>query len=104
MTTLRKFPEPLDALRLWDGLPVPSGLRRRLLRVWAHHELLSEQMAQLEAERRRLLETAEEASLEQGRQLMPLQGIGINGSWVLVREFFAWRVCKNRRQVGGVAG
>jgi transposase len=77
LTTLSKFPEQLDALRLWDGLPVPSGLRRRLLRVWAHHEFLSEQQ---------------------------LKGIGINGSWVLVREFFAWRAFKNRRQVGGLAG
>jgi transposase len=72
--------------------------------VWAHHEFLSEQMAQLEAERRRLLETSEEASIEKVRQLMQLKGIGINGSWVLVMEFFAWRAFKNRRQVGGLAG
>jgi transposase len=104
LTTLSKFPEQLDALRLWDGLPVPRGLRRRLLRVWAHHEFLSEQIAQLEAERRRLLETSEEASMEKVRQLMQLKGIGINGSWVLVMEFFAWRAFKNRRQVGGLAG
>ena len=31
-----KLPEPLDALRLWDGAPVPSGLRGRVLRVYAH--------------------------------------------------------------------
>jgi transposase len=104
LTTLSKFPEQLDALRLWDGLPVPSGLRRRVLRVWAHHEFLSEQIAQLEAERRRLLESSEDASIEKVRQLRQLKGIGINGSWVLVMEFFAWRACKNRRQVGGLAG
>jgi transposase len=72
--------------------------------VWAHHEFLSEQIAQLEAERRRLLDTSEEASIEKVRQLMQLKGIGINGAWVLVREFFAWRAFKNRRQVGGLAG
>jgi transposase len=33
LTNLRKLPEQLDALRLWDGAPIPSGLRRRLLRV-----------------------------------------------------------------------
>jgi transposase len=51
-----------------------------------------------------LLDTSEEASIEKVRQLMQLKGIGINGAWVLVREFFAWRAFKNRRQVGGLAG
>ena len=101
MTTLSQFPEQLDALRLWDGVPVPSGLRRRVLRVWAHHEFLREQMAPWEAERRRVLETSEEASMEQVRQLMQRKGIGINGSWGLVMACFAWRACKNRRQGGG---
>src|SRR5215813_15094822 len=45
LTSLSKFPEQLDALRLWDGSEIPSGLRRRVLRVWAHHEFLSEQIA-----------------------------------------------------------
>ena len=102
--SLSKFPEQLDALRLWDGLPIPHGLRRRLLRVYAHHQFLSEQIAELEAERRALLHTAPEASLEKVRQLMQLTGIGINGAWVLVMEFFAWRELKTRREVGGLAG
>ena len=37
LTSLSKLPEQLDALRLWDGSPLPSGLRRRLFRVYAHH-------------------------------------------------------------------
>ena len=36
LTSLSKFSEPLDALRLWDGSSIPSGLRRRVLRVYAH--------------------------------------------------------------------
>src|SRR5215471_18380921 len=70
LTNLNKFPEQLDALRLWDGSEIPRGLRRRLLRVWAHHQFLSEQIAELEAERRALLQSAEDASLEKVRQLM----------------------------------
>jgi transposase len=31
--SLTKLPEQLDALRLWDGSPLPPGLRRRVLRV-----------------------------------------------------------------------
>jgi transposase len=61
LTSLRGFPDQPDALRLWDGSPIPSGLRRRLLRVYAHHELLSQQIAELETERRALLQTAREA-------------------------------------------
>ena len=52
MTSLTKLPEQLDALRLWDGSPLPPGLRRRVLRVYAHYTFLSEQIAAVEAERR----------------------------------------------------
>ena len=101
LTTVSKLPEQLDALRLWDGSEMPSGLRRRLLRVYAHDEFLSEQIAALEAERRALLHTSQEASIEKVRQLMHLRGIGINGAWLLVMEFFGWRELKTRREVGG---
>jgi transposase len=101
LKSLSKLPEPLEALRLGDGAPMPTGLRRRFLRVYAHHQFLSQQIAELEAARRALRHTAQDASLDKVRQLMQLRGIGINGSWVLVREFFAWRALKNRREVGG---
>jgi transposase len=101
LTSLSKLPEQLDALRLWDGSPIPSGLRRRVLRVYAHSQFLSEQMAAWEAERRTILQNAQAASLEKVRQLMQLKGIGINGAWLLVMEFFGWRALKNRREVGG---
>jgi transposase len=104
LTSLSKFPAQLDTLRLWDGSPIPSGLRRRLLRVYAQHQFLREQMAALAAERRALLQSAQEASLEKVRQLMQLKGIGITGAWLLVMEFFGWRAFKNRREVGGLAG
>jgi transposase len=104
LTSLSQLPEPLDALRLWDGLPLPRGLRRRVLRGYAQHQLLSAQSAELEAERHAMLRTAQEAPSEQGRQLMHLRGIGINGAGGLVREFFGGRACKNRREVGGLAG
>jgi transposase len=104
LTSLSKFPEQLEALRLWDGSEIPSGLRQRLLRVWRHHEFRSQQISELEAERRALLDSSKAASIEKVRQLMSLKGIGINGSWLLVMEFFGWRECKHRREVGGLAG
>ncbi len=104
VTSLAKLPEQLDTLRLWDASPIPPGLRRRVLRVYAHHQFLSQQIAALEAERRALLHTSQEAPIEKVRQLMQLKGIGINGAWLLVLEFFGWRAFKNRREVGGLAG
>jgi transposase len=104
VTSLTKLPEQLDALRLWDGSPLPSGLRQRVLRVYAHHTFLSEQIAEVEAERHALLQTSTDASIDKIRQFMMLKGIGINGSWLLVMEFFGWRAFKNRREVGGLAG
>ena len=101
VTSLTTLPEQLEALRLWDGSPIPPGLRRRLLRVYAHHTLLTEQIAEVEAERRAQLQTSTEAPIDKVRQLMQLKGIGINGAWLLVMEFFGWRACKNRREVGG---
>jgi transposase len=62
VTSLTHLPEQLDALRLWDGSPIPPGLRQRVLRVYAHHQLLSEQIAEVEASRRALLQTSTDAS------------------------------------------
>jgi transposase len=101
VTSLTTLPEQLEALRLWDGSPIPPGLRRRVLRVYAHYTFLSEQMAEVEVERRALLQTSPEASIDKVRQLMQLKGIGSNGAWLLVMEFFGWRAFKNRREVGG---
>jgi transposase len=101
LTSLSTVPEPLEALRLWEGAPLPRGLGRRGLRGYAHHPFLSQQIAELEAERRALLQTSQEAALEKVRQLMPLRGIGSNGAWLVVMAFVGWRACKHRREVGG---
>src|SRR5215831_10099902 len=64
-TSLTNLPEQLDALRLWDGSPMPPGLRRRVLRVYAHHTFLSEQIAAVEAERRAQLQASTDARIDQ---------------------------------------
>jgi transposase len=104
LTSLTKLSEQLDALRLWDGSPIPPALRQQGLRVYAHHQFLSEQTAEVEAERHALLQSSSDTSIDKIRQFMMLKGIGINGSWLLVMEFFGWRAFNNRREVGGLAG
>jgi transposase len=46
LASVNRLPEQLKALRLWDGSPLPDGLRRRLLRVWAHQQFLNEHIAE----------------------------------------------------------
>ena len=104
VTSLTKLPEQLEALRLWDGSPMLPGLRHRVLRVYAQYTFLSEQIAVVEAERRTQLQTSTDTNIDKVRQVMQLKGIGINGAWLLVMEFFGWRAFKNRREVGGLAG
>jgi transposase len=94
----------LDELRLWDGAPLPSGLRARLEQEYACLQFVDEQIAAQEAQRRELLRTSTERYVEQVRQFMRLRGIGEQSAWRYVTEFFAWRAFRNRREVGALAG
>ena len=38
----------LEGIRLWDGSPLPTGLRARLQREWKHAQFLHEKIAELE--------------------------------------------------------
>lgn len=94
----------LDAIRLWDGSVLPSALKSRLKREWEHVVFLKQQIVALQSVRRAALRGQEEPDLAKVRQLSTLRGIGPNGSWVFVREFFGWRKFNNRREVGSLAG
>src|SRR5437667_416352 len=96
--------ERLDGMRLWDGSGLRPGLKSRLKREWEQVLFLKRQIAVLQAERRCALRKSEEPDMEKIRQLSMLRGIGENGSWVFVREFFGWRKFHNRREVGSLAG
>jgi hypothetical protein len=72
-----------------------------VLRVYAPHQFLRAQMAAVEAARRALRHSAQDAHSAQVRQWMPLRGIGITGAWGLGLEFFGGRAWKHRREVGG---
>jgi transposase len=95
----------LDALRSWDGSPLPRGLRARLDQEGERLELLNRQIEALEATRRERIR-AEKAGPVVGKvgQLLTLQGVGSNSAWLYVMEFFGWRQFRNRREVGALAG
>jgi transposase len=82
LTSLSQLPAPLEAWWLWEGSPLPRGLRRRVRRVYAPPQFLSHQSVEWEAECRARLPTSQEAPSEKVRPLRPLRGLGINGAWL----------------------
>jgi transposase len=98
------FLSRLDAARLWDGTPVPAGLKARLARVWAQLELLQTQLEELETARTALRPDPETATGRYVTRLPTLRGVGPIGAWVLATEIFGWRQIQNARQLGGLVG
>ena len=90
-------------LRLWDGSPLPEGLRGRLEREWTELRGLAARLRTING----LIHAraqADDAVGEQSRRLMQLRGIGAVGSVTLSTELFAWRAFQNGRQVGAIVG
>jgi transposase len=105
MDLVGDFTGRLHEVRLWDGSPLPSGLRERLEREWIRRGSVVAEIRFLEAEQRALLRNgADDPALEQVRALMQLRGIAIKSAWVFVMEFFSWRRFRNDKEVGALAG
>src|SRR6516162_8296959 len=98
------LPTQLQNLRQWDGAKLPPLLHQRLLREFQRWQLIDRQIRELEAERMAKIRDDKTPHVEKVRRLLNLKGIGDNGAWLLVFEFFAWRVIKNRRELASLAG
>lgn len=98
------FAETLDGLRLWDGSALGADLKARLLRGFERWKLVDRQIKDLEIERRQRIRRDETPHVEKVRTLLNLNGIGLNGAWLLVMELFAWRTIVNRKQLGSLVG
>jgi transposase len=101
---IQDLPAHVVSARLWDGSPLTPRLQARLDREWATLQAHRARIRILKRERRVLLRVTDDPAIAQVRQLHQLVGIGIDGAWLYVMEFFAWRRFRNRRQVGGLAG
>lgn len=97
------FLDKLDELRLWDGAPLPAGLRARLEREYAGWQFIGQEINALKAEKAELIRSSSDPDVEKVRQLLKLKGSGPVSAWLFVFEFFAWRDF-NRRQIGGLVG
>jgi transposase len=94
----------LDTVRLWDGTPIPAGLKARLQRVWGQLDFLNTALEELDAER---AARAVDPETPMGRYLTALptlRGIGPVGTWTLTTEPFGGRQIANRRQLGALVG
>src|SRR5262249_57882480 len=99
-----RLPDRLEALQQWDNSKVPPHMRARILREFERWQLIERQIRQLESERLQQLRNDETPGVRKMRQLLKLKGIGENGAWGLVREFFEWREIRNGRELGCLAG
>jgi transposase len=95
--------ESLDSIRIWDGSPLPVGLRGRVEVEVARHSFLHRQLLDLECERDARIRQSQDRAAEIARRLMTLRGIAEVGAETYAREF-SWRGFRNRRQVGSLIG
>jgi transposase len=99
-----EFPRRLEKLRQWDDSGVLAGLRQRLLREFERWQMVGRQIRELEKQRTHQIRKDQTPEVEKVRRLLNLKGIGANGAWLLVGEFFSWRQFRNRRELGSLAG
>ena len=98
------LPSWLGAARLWDGTALGADLQCRLVREYERWQFVHRQVLELTRERRRRLLCDATAHVGMVRRLLGLAGLGVNGAWLLVYEFFAWRELQNRKQAGALVG
>jgi transposase len=97
------FAQDLQQLRRWDGQALPPQLCAELLRMWQRRQLISQQVRQLERQRRSDMRSCDERSVAM-RALMRLYAVGEDTAWLLDSEIFGWRQIANRKQLGALCG
>lgn len=96
--------EQLGRVRTLDGLRLEPGLRSRLERELGRWQEASQQLKELQRQRRELLQRESNPIIQMVLTLMKVRGVGVSSAWLLVMELFAWRKFRNRRQVGALSG
>jgi transposase len=98
------FRQQLEAVRDWNGQPVPAGLRERVLQQYAVWEALDRQIKDVRNAQGWALRNGTEPWLDKVRRLMGVKGIGVRGAWVFVTEVFGWRQIRNGKELGALVG
>src|SRR5439155_6450750 len=74
------FPTQLETAQLWDGTPIPVGLKARLQRGWAQLAFLNGTLEELDAERAALRADPQTTMGRYINALPTLRGIGPIGT------------------------
>jgi transposase len=96
--------ERVEALRQWDGSPVPAELRGRIARELERWRLVDGQLGELGNRQRREVRDDGVAHVELVRRRLDLKGVGPVSAWTPVRDVFGWRAIKNRRELASLVG
>lgn len=102
--SLYRLHKHLDAIRLWNGEPLPGSLKSEILRELDRYDQTVEHIRLLEKRKSDALKQPETNAQKQTRDLLKLRGVGEVSAWSLGHEFFSWRDFKNRREVAALAG
>lgn len=98
------FAERLGKLRRWDGSGLPLNLKRDLLAEGERLSLVERQLAELKAERERLVASSSAKIAGVTRSLRELGAIASESSFVFSTETLGWRTFANRRELAGSVG
>jgi transposase len=94
----------IEGLRDWEGKPLSALLRDELKREQQRLVMVEEQLEGIEQAQTAALAEPQNIALQKARKLQTLKAVGLQSSWVLSHECFAWRSFRNRKQVGSFAG
>jgi transposase len=101
---LKSAEKKLAGLKTHDGAPLPPETSKSLKRLLAQHRLLSQQLAEIEEERAKVVEVKTPDRLQRRIQrLAGLFGLGVETATVLVHEVLSRRF-KDRRALGAFVG
>jgi len=104
--------EPLEVVeflkdaRTRDDRELGKKLVAELTRMHERLTLLCTQLKAVEKEQGEAVRhpDAGDERMKKITRMMCLRGIGLQGAWLMVMEFFGWRQFRNRREVGALAG
>jgi len=99
-----KVMKDLEALRCWNGQPLPADLRERIRREYERLQMAQQDLKMVRKQQQERLKTQQTPAMEKIRLLQQLCGIAMTSSWVFVMELFGWRQFSNRRQLAGALG
>ncbi len=94
---------PVGELTIWDGSPLPSGLRQRVEQELSRYTVVHGQLLAMERTRNEGIREGTSTDAEACRRLMQLQSIGETTAETLTREVL-YRNFRNRRELGAYSG